>query len=277
MILSRNVATVLIMAVILPFSSCVNSGSGDVGSITSADFLGTNNARYRHTFSMIDSLGKTLDSFIDTITVTVSMEPKTIQGFTNSLKVEARSTPSVYNGKVIGSSSITHWYATRNDTVYQIAYSSGGGLFLPRTAQRSTGEFSADLSVPYSVQRYLRNQQRSADSIYIPELWRAVYSLPLYNGKQWFGYPPSYWFKQRKRVESTENISTAAGIFSCFKIRISINSDQFRPEEIWYDYVSKEGIILRTVQMTVNIATETNPDGVGRATFNERLELLSLN
>ena len=258
-------------------SSCINNGSGNVGNTVSADFLATNNTKYRHTYSMIDSLGKTLQYFEDTVTVNVSVEENAIHGIEQSLKITARSTPYMMNGMAYPGTSTINWYTKENDSVCLIAYASPGPLYLPKGYAQPALPFDCDLSTPYSLKHYHITNTSLMDSMYLSDPKRLIYVLPLYPGKQWSGYSKEYWFKQLREIETVENVSTSAGIFSCFKIRTSINTAQFTPEAVWYDYISREGIILRTLEMTLNISTENNPEGIGRAKFYERLELIANN
>lgn len=255
--------------------ACTNDSSGNSGGFPSADYLAADHSVYRHSFVIIDSLGKKIEDLVDTVTVTVATEERMIQGFERSVKVTAKTTPIVTPETTFPGTTSVHWYAASNDTVYLIAYITSGGLYLPKGKSNVIPGF--DLSFPSAATRFVKMNIRFADSIYWSTPKRAVYVMPMYAGREWRGYPAGHWFTQIRRIESVQTITTQAGSFPCYKIRTSINSSQFSPDEIWYDYVAKDGIILRTLDAEWNLSTEVHPDGVGRAMIHERLELISRN
>ncbi len=255
--------------------ACTNDSSGNSGGIPSADYLATDHSVYRHSYVIIDSLGKKIQDLVDTVTVTVTTEEGMIQGFDRSVKVTAQSTPFVSPEITFPGTTSVHWYAASNDTVYLIAYRTSGGLFLPKGKPAVASGF--DLTFPSAATRFVKMNSRFADSLYWSSPKRAVYVMPMYAGREWRGFPNGHWFTQIRKIESVQTITTQAGSFPCYMIRTSINSNQFSSNEIWYDYVAKEGIILRTLDAEWNLSTEASPDGVGRAMFHERLELISRN
>jgi hypothetical protein len=262
----------------LVFFSCKDNPSGNYGYIQSADYLGRDRSVYQDHFAMVDSLGDTLSNFYETITLYLSTENQQIGEYPVSLKILAQADPvSSSDSIVFAGSSGSNWYATTNDTVYAFAYQGiGPSLAFPKRGSNLKWQTSFNFDIPYAVQKYLEIKNFDPDSIYLSEQKRAVYSLPLFVGKQWQCFKSNYWFQRVRKVEGIENVTTKAGTFQCYKIRSSLIGDDFSPNEIWYDYISKEGIILRTLQIIVEITTVENPDGLGRATVSERLELVSL-
>jgi len=273
MVIPKIPLSIAILSLTLLFFSCDNV-SGVGGYIPNADYLGTNNSVYKHTFFIIDSLGNKISDFKDTVTISVSIEEKAINGISPSIKIIANSRSAELNG--IGSDNYTQtrWYSQANDTVYCTAYSGSGGMFLPKKTNINRDQ-GFDFDTPYLVTMLMRSKKIPFDSIYNASTKRAIYLMPLQVGTQWHGYPSSYGFIQVRKVQSIENITTNNRQYQCFKVQTSINSEVFKPDETWYDYVAREGIILRMIALTMEISTETNPNGIGRATFYERLELIS--
>lgn len=255
--------------------NCKDNAAGNYGSYVSSDYIGTNNTKYLHRFYIIDSLGNTIENFVDTVAINTAIEEKKIGAYDNSIRIDAYSSSSFFSGVGERGVSRSRWYARSGDTVLLVGYRNAGGMYFPKRENASIKSTSFDLSMPFAVKRYLQMKRINADSIYLPEQKRAIYIFPLYAGKQWSGFAPFYWFKQIRKVESEITVQTAAGVFPCYKIRTSINSQEFLEDEIWYDFVSKEGIILRTIELTIKITTEVNPDGIGRAKVYERLEMIS--
>lgn len=274
----KTTITPVLFVVSLVFFSCKDDPSGNYGYVQSADYLGRDGSVYQEHYTIVDSLGDTFSNIYDTITLHVSNENQQIGEYPVSLKILAVVNPvQTSDSVVIAGVSGSNWYATTNDTVYAFAYQGiSPALAFPKHAGFSTQQKYFSFDIPYAVEKYLELKNFNPDSIYLSEQKRAVYPLPLFVGKQWQCFKSNYWFQRVRKVEGIENVTTKAGTFRCYKIRSSFLGSDFNPNEIWYDYISKEGIILRTLQLTLEIATETNPDGVGRATVTERLELVSL-
>jgi hypothetical protein len=266
----------IVLALGLVFGSCKENSTGNSGSNISMDYIATNNSVYFYTSYIIDSLGQKILSYKDTIRINIYPENTKIGEYSNSLRLESSSHLVDGNGTAFGPRHAKNWYAQSFDTVYAIAEAGEQTSFFLKSAGINIKNAVFNFNNPISGFPFHRVQNTTMDSIRLSETKSVVYALPFSINKEWQCFPDGWVIHRKKKVENIESISTPAGTFSCYKMRTSLTSRDFLPEDLWYDYVSREGLILRTMKIEVQISTEQNPDGAGRATYYSRLELVSI-
>ncbi len=266
----------IVLALGLVFGSCKDNSTGNSGNNISIDYIATNNSVYFHTSYIIDSLGQKINSYKDTIRINIYPEHTKIGEYSNSLRLESSSHPVDSNGTVFGPYHAKNWYAQSFDTVYAIANAGDRTSFFLKSAGINIKKAVFDFNNPINGFPFHHIQNAKMDSIRFSETKSVVYALPFAINKEWQCFPDGWIFHRKKKVENIETISTPAGTFSCFKIHTSLTSPDFLPGDLWYDFVSREGLVLRTMEIEIQISTVQNPDGAGRATFYSRFELVSI-
>ncbi len=270
----KNIFIVLALGLVV--DSCKENSTGNSGSNISMDYIATNNSVYFYTSYIIDSLGQKINSYKDTIRINIYPENTKIGAYSNSLRMESSSHPVDSNGTAFGPYHAKNWYAQSFDTVYAIANAGVQTSFFLKSAGINIKNAVFDFNNPINGFPFHRVQNTIMDSLRLSDTKSVVYALPFSINKEWQCFPDGWVIYRKKKVENIESISTPAGTFSCFKIHTSLTSRDFLPEDLWYDYVSREGLVLRTMKIETNITTAQNPDGVGRATYYSRLELVSI-
>lgn len=171
------------------------------------------------------------------------------------------------------------WYLNDQNACSEIAYSGAGHtpVVLPkRTAPKAEG-ITDDRAFSFFVPLIVRQPFRSApfitgDSVIFREDPRIVFMYPLSDGQSWTSFT-SPWL-QTRHVVGTEVIQTIVGSRPCAKIMTEAPSIEKDLE--WYDYVSPEGLLRRTVKRTFPLILEYGPIPIGTFTGEERLEVLSI-
>jgi hypothetical protein len=206
----------------------------------------------------------------DTFIVRIASTNDSLKNFTNLVRFEAQSVP-----RFVGVEQV--WYKHDGDSLVEIAYKNiFQGNVLPKIGSGASGKVLSGsvriASLPRSIQMLL-NAKGVADSILFRGDIRVVYKFPLEFGKNWTSF--TYPFLQTREVVGQELLSYSGKQYPCVKIATSLwNND---PNVHWYDYVSNDGLIKRSVVIDSLLTTTTNsPDGSGGySRFEEYLELMN--
>lgn len=255
--------------------SCKENSTGNSTDNLSFEYIGTNNSVYASHSYLVDTLGNVLVEYRETTYVNIYFDTSTIGNYHNSVRVDSRGSVRDSSNKIVRTYNNQNWYVRLNDTLYEIAYKGAGGSYFLKSSSVIAKTHNINFADPFGIIPIAGIKSIQSDSIKLNEARYAVYKLPLALNSEWQCLPLGYPIQRRKKIESQESISTPAGTFSCFKIHASLVSRDFEPDVIWYNYVAREGLILRTIKMDVVITTQENPDSGMKATYYIRLELIS--
>ncbi|HVN48024.1 MAG TPA: hypothetical protein VMU30_04295, partial [Bacteroidota bacterium] len=214
-----------------------------------------------------DSTGKTLTSNTDTISVRIASVSDSLGTFTHLIRYEAAS---LHDG------SETVWYQLAGDSLIEVAYSNYCSvLSLPKTGtatrlQQKYQRLPVFSLIPNALAKIL-NTCGIADSILFRDEYRTVYKYPLSSGMAWTScHNP---FLETRNVVGTETLQINNLFFSCAKIQTQLPT--INPNIIWYDYVSSEGLIKRSIDYgKVTLTSVENPDSSGWGYSRENLTLM---
>ena len=265
MINSSKQITICCCLIIL-FSSCKDDGVKGDNTITSIPYVvGTSNS-YRWS-TQIDSAGNFIQSISDSFTVKIESNTESFNGLNNLTLLEAR--------RLSGTEVLQRvWYKMNNDSLTEIAYRFGPNMsgisIFPK--RNSSIAFGSLMSLPRAINSVLATKT-ALDSIILRDDPRIVYKFPLSIGMRWISFHSP--FLQTREVVGTEQVTVQSGVYSCLKIKSSFyisSTDSL----VYYDYVTKEGLILRTFTSRLLYTTENNPEGLGVfVTLDERLEIIA--
>lgn len=249
--------------------SCKKNASGPFGpaTVNSVTFLAGNSNSYVWTIK--DSVGTTTTSHSDSFSVRVTSTQEILGNYKNLILLEAtKLNSSVTLQKV--------WYKSEKDSLVELAYQfldyTVPTVFPKRDVASVNGSL---LFLPQTIKMLLKYNGK-LDSLRWRDDIRIVYKFPLTKGQKWISF--SSPFVQTKEVVGEEMVNVRAGSFLCMKIKSTIGSpfSTLSDSLEFYDYVSQDGLILRTLYMKAIITTEKDPIGTGATvTVNERLELIS--
>jgi hypothetical protein len=181
--------------------------------------------------------------------------------------------------------SLTHhtgeadvWYRQTSQQLVEVAYSGVGAIPVIILKAGHSKAYAAPqqspmgtiFGLPVIVRRLLAARTPAADSIVKREEPRIIIEYPLVVGENWVSF--SSPFLETREVVGIESIQVAGGSFSCVKIRTRLPDTA--PDLEWYDYISHEGLILRTLSLRLARATGQDPSSVDTVQVRERTELL---
>lgn len=199
-----------------------------------------------------DSGGVAKETYRDTFAVRVEADSQTIGNYSNLIKIKA------YEVKNDSHYAIS-WYKQSAVELVDVAYQHAGGapvIFPKREAKKFLllNDYSS-----LTVLRFLTNRFSSSPDTMVRTDLRMVYKYQLSTGKSWTSFVDP--FLQTREVIGKEVVALPVGMFNCTKIKTLMPIDA--PSMEWYDYVSYEGLIARTISDSVVIASETSPEGDG--------------
>lgn len=234
--------------------------SGPVDSEFSVDAisldLGTNHV-YLWSFSIEDSTHRLIVVEQDSFRVRVAAIGESIGSLTNLAKLEASSTKS-------DTGASYDWYSQTSSDLKEVAYSGAGRVpvIVPKRSRSiwvSLGQFDKreHVSVPLIVRLVADKLGATIDSIIVRTDPRIVYHYPLQQGQHWVSFTQP--FLETREVVSSEDVAAAGGKFRCVKILTKL--PEIAPDLEWYDYVSSDGLIKRTVKY-VFFATGPNDPAI---------------
>ncbi len=261
-----NISTVVVVFSL--FSSCEkNESVYGTSVVNTVPFLtGTSNS-YVWDLNTVDSTGKIISAANDSFSIHVISDNVSLGNYTNLVLLEANK---------IGSTTVLQkvWYKSTKDSLVEIAYQIfdyPGFLFPKQQYTRTTGFL---FSLPIFLQNSLR---KNTDSLRWRDDIRIVYKYPLSIGKTWVSFHQP--FIQTREVIGLEMVKVRAGTFFCTKIKSTVGEPFFMPPSeplVYYDFVSEQGLILRTFSSKVVHISYSGPDSsIGHVAVNERLELIS--
>ena len=245
--------------------SCKKNASGPFGpaTVNSVTFLAGNSNSY--VLTLKDSVGTTATSRSDSFSVRVTSTQEVLGNYKNLILLEAtRLNSSVTLQKV--------WYKSEKDSLVELAYQFldyNVPTVFPKSGVTSVS--GSLLFLPQTIKMFL-NHNAKLDSLRWRDDVRIVYKFPLTKGQKWISF--SSPFVQTREVIGEELVHVRAGSFFCMKIKSTIGSISSDSLE-FYDYVSQDGLILRTLHMKGVVTTEKNPVGGAIYIVDERLELIS--
>lgn len=223
--------------------------------------------RYAWSLTLRDSIGNVRFSDADTIVVSVDGVNETVGNFRNLVRLSSW-------GSDFRSSHV--WYAQTDSDFVELAYRwSGGRQAFPKIISKTVDEGARKkpffLTEPVAVQ-WMRAQTVPQDSILLREEPRVVYRYPLVPGMSWISF--SQPFLQTREAIGFESITVNGKGFHSIRIKTTI--PDLAPDLQWYDYVTLEGLIRRTLDMEILITSEDDPEVGQRGTISERLELVGM-
>jgi len=266
MSIRNNIISALCFAL---FASCNNPSGNNSGGMYVNFVVGTNHL-YAWSFEMRDSLGNVLTSDSDNVVVIVRGTNESLDSLTGLILLET-------HGQRENPGSEFVWYRQNQDSLVEIAYSNPGRvpLVIPKQNQITNKKFTQNSSispaiVPKSVQLLLTAKGIQLDSVRFRDDIRVVYKYPLTVGQQWTSFRDP--FLQTRQMVGWENVTVKAGTFYCAKILTRI--PELAPDLEWYDYVSAQGIVRRTIYFGNMLLTNENGDVIGTQSVNERSEMI---
>ena len=239
---------------LLLFASCEKSddAGGDVDSID----LSIGSAwTYRWHLAQYSSAGDLLWDTAGTYIVVVSAIGQTVGPYQGLTLLEARN-------QDLPSQTSAVWYSQSDERLTEVAYRLGQTpLVLPKGSDPWLGKFAVAVSPiaePLAIQRRLGSQLMS-DSIQLRDDPRIVYLYPMSGGTSWVSFTSP--FLQERTVEGYEDLRVQGGQYHCAKIRTRIPT--FVPDLDWIDYVSSQGLVMRTFDAWVRAGEMEEPDFPG--------------
>lgn len=241
----------------LAFFACNHDPSGP-GEIQVLSFGLNSTSRYNWSFVEEDTLGQQILWGSDTVVTRVASDNDIVGTNVGLTRMEAYSISHYI-------ATTQAWYKSYPDSLVEIAYSSAGatpivlpkrmpGTPVPPGFVRSAADY---LRTPLAVRSLLKTRGIQ-DSVIERSDKRVVYVYPLSMGSTWVSF--RHPFVQNRQVEGYETVVAGSRTFWCAKIRTSI--PEFDSSLEWFDYVSWEGLIKRTISTQgVLLGTEENPDG----------------
>lgn len=229
-------------------------------------------AQYSWSFNQEDSLGQQMVMATDTFVTRVTSTNDIVGTYSGLLRMEAFSIP--HN---IGTTRV--WYKPYPDSLVEVAYSTAGAtpVVLPKRSQGTPSLAGAvrssniSLRTPLAV-RYAMRTLGIEDSIIERSDNRIVYRYPLSIGTVWTSF--QYPFLQTRQVDGYELVSVGDRTYWCAKILTKLPT--LDPDMEWFDYVSSQGLVKRTLHMRGLVAIEDDPDGLNaeEVSFTESLILM---
>jgi len=268
-----GIRIVLLASATMALCACNNDPSGP-GEYQFLDFQANSTATYGWSASEEDSTGQTLFETTDTIETKVTSVDDIVGEYTGLTRMEAFSIPHY-----IGTTQV--WYKQYPDSLIEVAYSSAGAtpFVLPKRAQASGMSVHAlvqeevSMRVPLVVQ-WLMREKGIQDSVIERDENRVVYRFPLVVGTSWTSFQAP--FLETRQVVGYEVVTVGDRAYWCAKIRTMIPT--LDPALEWYDFVSSEGLVKRTLyHPDFVLVTSDDPDGlnVQRVTLRESLILMN--
>ncbi len=249
------------------FFSCKENASNGSAELQTVPFLAGKENIYQFTYTL-DSLGKNIYNSKDSISRKIVSNNVSIGNYNNVTLLEGKSF-------FRNSAAAKVWYLSTTDSLTEIAYSNAGAIpvVMPK-ANEPDFDYSF-VGMPYTVRKILFSKIRRGDSLQWREDQRIVYKFPLSIDKEWVSFRLPFF--QKRKVVGYEMVSVKAGVFNCAKIKTDLYFNSTEDISIvWFDYVASEGLILRTIQFSGLITSETGPDENYVGNSFERTELISI-
>lgn len=159
-----------------------------------------------------------------------------------------------------------HYYITKNDSMFLFAYDGGSGVLPKKSSHYHFTVRGILFTSLEDIHRYVRGMELSPQatvSIVYEERPPKVMVFPLHVGTEWTfrerGYPS---FFIGKKITGTESISTPAGELATYKIQWSWDFDNNGVADTdiqAFDYVTKNGLMKRTIILKNAVITEDDP------------------
>ncbi len=254
-------------------AACLGCSSGPTGpaQIHVLDFGLNSTAQFSWDFVQTDSSGQRTVVATDTFVTNVASTNDVVGNDSQLIRMVAYSIPHFMGWTQV-------WYKPYPDSLVEVGYSSAGaaGMILPKVSGSSSVRYLAARStadyvrMPLIVQDLLRSHALQ-DSVIERVDRRIVYAYPLAEGKSWtsFRYP----FLENRQVDGYEMVYTGRNAYWCAKIRTTLPG--LDPDTEWFDYVTWQGLIKRTIRRQAWVTTQENPDGPGvLMEFDETLTLM---
>jgi hypothetical protein len=174
------------------------------------------------------------------------------------------------------------YYANKTEGLYELAYKNGGGgLTMPKEHEEveyTVGgiSFNNMRDVSDYFAEFLSSNAGMNDTLIYWKPERKVLTYPPEPGEEWlmFQGPP---FTIHKKIVGKESVSTDAGNYNCYKIQW-IYTGMLDDNIIFYDYVSKKGLIKRSILFKdILVSDVENPDGIGYVDASDETILTDIN
>ena len=242
----------------LVFFSCSDNPTGP-GQIQLVGFGLSSSASYSWSFIEQDSLGQTMYTATDSLVMKVASTNDVVGSDSGLTRIESYSIPH-YSG------TAKVWFKPDRDSLLEVAYAmipASNTVFPKRAAALRAyhdlpvvGGFP--MRTPMAARMFLRSRG-VADSIIERSDKRVVYRFPLSVGSSWVSFRMP--FMQTREVEGYELVDAGTHTYWCARIWTAY--PEFGSDFGWFDYVSAQGLVKRTMRTQVNVVTEQNPDGPG--------------
>jgi len=228
-------------------------------------------SKYAWSYEVKDSLGNVTFTGTDTIVTRVAAFDETIGTETGLLRLEAYSIWRFFGIEKV-------WYRSTSEKLLEVAYSnaSAAPVVLPKKATAESINRKTAISnfffMPRTVLLVLQSQHVD-DSVLIRTDQRLVYRYPFIVGSSWTSF--QHPFLQTREVVGFKEIVLQGGVFWCAQIQTRLPS--LAPETEWFDFISNEGLIVRTIRHPkLPISSVEDPERIlGWVKITERLNLLS--
>ena len=217
-----------------------------------------------------DSAGTILNAESDSLEVRVASINDEVSGMQGLVRLEARS---FFPGAGVSTADTERvWYRVTSSEMAEVAYqhpavvplvimsASGRSVRAPRRSFFDPIGATAGESV--------------ADTIMIREEPRRALKFPLKKGTAWSSFTNVSW--SDKEVVAMEEIRAVGQVFSTAKIKTTLAFDSSGIR--WFDWVAANGLIKRTIDSDVILATEGDPEATGQMVrHSEVLTLVGMN
>lgn len=262
----------LLVCGFLAFCSCSHNPTGPE-EIRVLDFEVNSVAQYNWGITLEDSLGQRITAATDTFATKVASSDDVVGEYSGLIRMEASSVPHF-----IGTTRV--WYKQYPDSLVEVAYSSAGAtpVVLPKRIQSTTpfagtaNRSSEYLRIPLAV-RWAMRTRGFEDSVIERSDKRIVYRYPLSVGTLWTSFVDP--FLQIRQVEGYETVTVGNRTYWCAKILTRLPT--LDPTIEWYDYVSLQGLVKRTVHLNGLLVTADDPDGTNGQTVSMTELLILMN
>ncbi|MFA6455389.1 MAG: hypothetical protein WCW40_01105 [Bacteroidota bacterium] len=257
------------VVLMLFFSACKQEEIPDTSSLqppTGIPFLTGSHNLYEWTFGR-DSSQSQIFSTRDSLTVSVLSNSEQQFGYSNLTLMEVRS-------KKYPSGISRVWYRNANDSLTEVGYAGIGTVPFVMPKSDITPAAYSQFTLPYLVRVAAAQHVNITDSISKRSENRIVYHFPLTMNSVWISFRTP--FLEKREVVGIEEIAVKAGRFICSKIKTEIYFGATKDTSLqWYDYVAREGLILRTLTFSGLYTSEQHPDSAFAYFGRERTELIS--
>ena len=166
----------------------------------------------------------------------------------------------------------TYYYKKETDGLYLVGYNMNSGeLVIPKNTQKDgiiiNGVYFNSIEQLFDILQYPFSLMKpTTDSIYIEENPKKVLEYPLKDAGMWCYREDYKPFRIDKQIIGTDTISIGTSTFNCYHIKwnYDIDADGITDDNIYIDdYISKEGLIKRTISVLNMINQNAFGDTLG--------------